>query len=278
MSELKTALSEFDENIERIMSGEKALSYSALSAFLKSPKHYYEYCTDKETTPAMKEGQIFHMACLEPEKFAEKYWVLDDSEKCKEIGGSKPRNTNKYKDWVVSQELLHKGKERISQEDYNTFMRMSEALKKNKSSKILMNNLTDKEKAFDFEHDGFKFKGKIDGCGELKENNFYNYPLGKFQIDLKKVADASYKKIRWNIQDMNYDLQGGLYSASQRVRNYFLIFIDKSCNITVVRILPENLDKGFIKLENALAEFTRCAEENQWHGSYDFFNGGFINY
>lgn len=268
MIELKTALSEFDERIELIMSGKKALSYSALSAFLKSPKHYYEYCTNKETTPAMKEGQMFHEACLEPEKFKAKYWVLDDADKCKEIGGAKPRSTKVYKEWVLQQELLHKGRERVSKEDYDTFMRMSEALKLNKASGKFMNNLTDTEKPFEINHDEFMIKGKIDGVGENEE--------GLFEIDLKKVADASYKKIRWNIQDMNYDLQGGLYASALKCLNYYLIFIDKSCNITVVKLTEDTLHTGFVKMENALAEFSRCAEENAWSSSYEFYNGGYI--
>lgn len=273
--EFKTEISDFQRGVELIMSGENGLSYSACSAFLKSPKHFYEYKTNKETTPAMIEGQIFHMACLEPERFKAKYWVLDDTDKCKEIGGAKPRSTNKYKDWVIEQDSLNPNKERLSKEDYDLYMRMSEALKKNKSSGILMNNLTETEKDFEFEHDGFKLRGKIDGRGELKEDiNFFR--KGKYLLDLKKVADASFKKVRWNIADMNYDLQGGLYSKAERVGNYYLVFIDKGCNITVIKLLAETLETGFIKLENTLSEFTRCAEEDSWFDSYDFFNNGFI--
>ena len=145
---------------------------------------------------------------------------------------------------------------------------MSESLKRNKIAGKFMNNLIGTETEFEFEHDGFKFTGKVDGHGE---NEF-----GDFIIDLKKVADASYKKIRWNIQDMNYDLQAGLSSKACNIDNYFLIFIDKSCNITVVKIIPETLESGFVKLENCISEFTRCAEENAWFDSYDFFNGGYI--
>lgn len=273
--ELKTEISDFQKEIELIMSGEKGLSYSACSAFLKSPKHFYEYKTNKETTPAMIEGQIFHMACLEPEKFKTKYWVLDDADKCKEIGGAKPRNTNLYKEWVAEQCKLNPNKERLSKDDYDLYMRMSDALKKNKSSGVLMNNLTATEIDFEFKHDGFKFRGKIDGKGELKEDVGF-FRRGKYLIDLKKVADASFKKVRWNISDMNYDLQSSLYSAADGVDNYYLIFIDKGCNITVIKLLNETLESGFVKLENTLAEFSRCAEEDSWFDSYDFFNNGYI--
>jgi len=283
MSELILEISDFEKEIELIMSGEKGLSYSACSAFLKSPKHFYEYKTGvQETTPAMKEGKMFHMACLELDKFKELYWVLDDSDKCLEIGGAKPRSTNKYKDWLELQDLLHKGQERVSQQDYDTYINMSNALRRNKAAGILMNNLTDTEKGFSTIIDGFKFTGKVDGVGEIKtniEDNLIDLVKGdKYQIDLKKVADASYQKIRWDITNMNYHLQGGLYSSVNKISKYFLVYIDKACNITIVKLDETILSEGYQKLETALAEFTRCAEENLWHSSYEFFNGGYIVY
>jgi len=273
--DLKIEISDFDKKIESIMSGEKALSYSKLSSFLETPKHYYEHETNEEVTPAMKEGQIFHCVCLELENFNKKYWILDDAKICEKIGGAKPRGTNDYKEWKLNQELLNKGKELVSIDDYNTFINMSDALRRNKASKILINSLTDKEFPFEFEYDQFKIKGKIDGKGEIKEDNLF-FDKGKYIIDLKKVADASYKKIRWDIRDKNLDLQGGLYSYSQKINNYYLVFIDKKCNITIVNLIEETLNSGFNKFENSIKEFQRCAEENAWQSSYEFYNGGFI--
>jgi len=282
--ELKTEISDFEKTIDLIMAGEKGLSYSASSAFLKSPKHFYEYKTGvKETTKAMLEGQMFHMACLEIEKFHKKYWVLDDSEKCIEIGCAKPRATKVYKEWLEQQDLLHKGQERISKDDFDTYVNMSKALYRNKSAGILMKNLIAKEEGFETIIDGFKFTGKIDGRGEVKKEGFKDNILGleigdKYQIDLKKYADASYEKIKWDIKKMNYHLQGGLYSKVSNIDKYYLVYIDKSCNITVVKLDTSVLEEGFRKLEFMLAEFTRCAEENAWHSSYEFHNGGYINF
>lgn len=296
MNELKTEISDFDKEIELIMSGDKGLSYSALSAFLNSPKHYYEYKTSKETTPAMEEGKMFHLACLELDKFHEKYWVLDDTEKVNDLLANgyldskgklliptNPRAVKPYKEWVIQQELLHKGQERISKEDYDTYIRMSEALRKNKASGILMNNLVAKEEPFEMFIDEFKFTGKIDGRGEIKheidENNIMNLLIGdKYQVDLKKVANAAYEKIKWDIKRMKYHMQGGIYSKAKNIDNYFLIYIDKSCNITVVKLDRTTLDEGYQMAETATAEFSRCAEENDWNSSYEFHNGGYINF
>lgn len=255
---------DFEKEIEQIMAGEKHLSFSALKAFMQSPRHFYAYKTDKETTDSMKEGTMFHMAVLEPEKFKESYWVLDDTEKCAEIGGAKPRATSAYKDWVQSEIAKNEGKEMISKESYDTYLKMGEYLNRNSATKHLMDGLVDRESEFEINHLGFTVKGKIDGLGS------------DYIIDLKKVADSSYKRVRWVIEDMMYDMQAGIYCAAKRIKKYYLVFIDSSCAVTVVKLGEGAIQNGFGKFEIALDEFRRCAEENLFESSYEFFNGGFI--
>lgn len=267
---LITTENNFAVIVNDIMNGDKSLSYSALSQFLKSPKHFKESKLNKEVTKAMEEGKIFHMACLEPEKFKAKYWVLDDSEKCLEIGGAKPRATKLYKEWLSSEVSNHPDQIMLSQEDYDTYMNMSNALKMNSATKDLIANLTDKEKGFEFEHDGFKIRGFIDGVG-LDDRS-------KYIIDLKKAADADWNKNRWDVERKNLDMQGGLYSKKEGVDRYYLIYIDKGCNITVVQLTPERLEKGFEKFEFALGKFQECAETNGWNSSYEFYNNGLIQF
>lgn len=266
---------EFDFNtyIEQIMQGERALSYSSLMAFIKSPKHFYEYKTKKEVTKAMEDGKRFHMACLQPDEFKNKYWILDDEEKCNELinGGAKsPRATKEYKEWKLEQELKNEGKELISKDDFDTFTRMSEALRKNTASGIFMNNLESVEEYFEFETDGFTICGYIDGRGKNEDC--------KFKIDLKKVVDSSYEKIRWDIEKSCLHMQGGIYSKAIPHENYYLIYIDVGCNITVVRLMDEALERGYSRFEFALAKFHECAETDSWMSSYEFYNGGLINY
>jgi len=257
----------FKKEIELIMSGKKHLSFSAIKSFMQSPKHFYVYKTDKDSTKAMNEGQIFHIACLEPEKFKSKFWVLDDSEKCSELikGGAKqPRSTNLYKDWLLAECAKNEGKEMLSKEDFDTFMAMGNYLNECSATSELMSGLINKESEFEFTHDNFLIKGKIDGEGI------------DYLIDLKKVADASFKKVRWIIEDMMYDMQGAIYCQAKGKLKYYLIFIDNSCNITVVKLSQASLEKGFNKFKCGLAEFYRCAEEDLFNSSYEFFNGGFI--
>lgn len=254
----------FRIEIEQIFNKEKHLSFSGLKAFLESPKHFYRYKTDKKNTEAMEAGSQFHMAVLEPLKFMEKYFVFDDSAKVIEIGGGNPRGTNKYKEWKQEQFDQNAGKELISKEDYDLYLQIGEYLKVNSATSWLMDGLIAKEKKFEFEHNGFIIDGKIDGEGK------------DYLIDLKKVSDASFKRVKWVIFDMYYHMQGAIYCAATGKYDYYLIFVDESINVTVVKISQETLQVGYVAFESALAEFTRCIEEDAFNTSYEFYNGGYI--
>jgi len=260
-------MTDFNDIIEKVMNGEKGLSFSSLKEFLKSPRHYWAYNQPKESTPAMNEGTMFHMAVLELDKFKKEYWVLDDTAKCIEIGGAKPRGTKVYKEWKLEQEQKHTG-QCIDKSLYDDLMKMSDYLTKNTASKHLLSNLTEKEKSFEFMHNDFKIVGKIDGVGILDGK--------RYTADLKKVANASFEKLRWVIRDMRYNMQGAIYGASEKCNNHYLICIDLSCNVTVIKYSYETLRLGFVEFEFALDKFRECAEEDNFFSSYEFYNGGYI--
>jgi len=252
-------MTDFQEIIQRIFNGEKALSYSALSAFLKSPRHYYKYVMDKETTEAMEKGKRFHMAILELDKFKEKYFVLDDTAKVIEIGGGNPRITKIYKEWKAGELAKNSGKELIKKDEYDIYQLMIIALQNHSICKTLLFGGGENEKDFEYEDGDYKFRGKIDHARE------------KYTVDLKKVADASYQKVKWDIERMNYDLQGVIYSKANRSNLHYIVYIDEGCNITVCEAGKEKLISWESKYTNALDAFTRCLQEDKWNMSYDFW-------
>lgn len=258
-------MEDFNNVVEKIMRGEKALSYSSLKQFLESPRHFKRFITDDTTTKAMEEGKRFHMAVLENEKFIEKYWCLDDTEKIKEIGGGNPRATNVYKAWIQEQKSKKEGCEMIHVDEWNMYMNMMDSLHKNSETKQMMESLTSKEYFRSIDFEGLKINMKIDGLSS------------DLVIDLKKVENSKYNKIKWKIFDEYYDMQGGLYAYATGINNYKLIFIDPESNITVVRLMESTLEQGFGKFKMAISKFIECAEQDLWNSSYEFWNGGYIN-
>jgi hypothetical protein len=258
-------MEDFNTIIEKIMSGEKALSYSSLKQFLESPRHFKKFMTEPTTSKAMEEGKRFHMSVLETEKFMEKYWCLDDSEKVKEIGGGNPRATNLYKSWIQEERAKRKGMELIQVDEWNMYMTMKKSLYSNSETRPIMEALTEKESFMSIDFDGLKINMKIDG----KSSDII--------IDLKKVENSKYKKVKWKIFDEYYDMQGGLYSYATGIKNYKLIFIDPDSNISVVRLMETTLEEGFGKFKMAISKFIECAEQDLWNSSYEFWNGGYVN-
>lgn len=257
---------EFKQEIEAIYNKEKSLSFSSLKAFCQSPRHFYRYKTEKTTTEAMMKGVRFHMAILEPDKFNDKYWILDDEEICNKIGGAKPRATAKYKEWKDKEIELNSGKELINKDEFDLLMSTRDYLYICSATKDLLDGLIYKEKSFEYEFDGFLISGKIDGEGN------------DYLLDLKHVADASFKKIRWIIEDMMYHMQGSIYCNAVKKKNYYLIFVDNSINVTVVKLTQDKLTEGFLIFTTALENFRTCIEEDKFYFSYEFYNNGYINY
>ena len=256
---------EFKAEIEAIMNGEKGLSFSSLKALLESPYSFYKYKTEKKSTKAMTDGIAFHMACLEPDRFEKSYFVLDDEQKVKEIGGGNPRATTLYKTWLAEQMALNVGKPTLSKDDYNTFKMMANYLRYNSATKDIMNSLKYTEKEFSFDYEGLLITGKIDGGND------------EYIVDLKKVADASIQKVKWEVRDRLLDLQSAIYTMAERKEKYFLIFIDTDLNVTVVKLCTETIAQGLAKFEGAINGFRSCAETvGGFFQSYEFYNGGYV--
>lgn len=255
---------EFKSEIEMIMNAERGLSFSSLKTFIQSPKHFYKYKTEKKTTTSMDEGIAFHMSVLEPDEFEKKYFVLDDTEICNQIGGTRPRSTAKYSEWKEKQIAEHEGQILLGKDDYDQYKEMGKYLRQCSATKHLLSGLIESEKPFKMEYEGFLITGKIDGVGT------------DYLLDIKKVTDASFQKVKWVIRDMQYDLQAAIYSVSEMKTKYYLVFIDNSCNVTVVKLSKETLDNGMAKFDGAVNEFRRCVEEDKFNSSYEFWNNGFV--
>lgn len=258
---------EFREEIDLIFKGEKCLSFSSLKQFIESPLKFYQYKTEKKDTEAMFKGKVFHKICLEPEDFENHYYVLDDSEIISELlgeGAKTPRATKKYKDWKAEFIQGVGGKQEVKEYLYLKYKLMSDYLRTNSATKDYFINSSYEEKAT-FEHDGLQFICYVD---ILQEKT----------IDLKKVTDSKFKKIRWLIEDELHHMQGAIYNLACKKASHDLIYIDENLSVNVVKLTKETLQKGYERFEFAVQEFYRCAEEDAWLSSNEFFNGGYINY
>jgi hypothetical protein len=258
-----------DEIISKIMRQESHLSFSSLSQFAESPKDFIQYkLKQKVQTPAMIFGQLVHCLILEPGKFEHRYYVVDDRAKIIEIGGGNPRNTNKYKEYMIAQRALAAGREVVDWADFQQATLMANQVKYNKASGRLMAQVVQTEKEIFWEYGNFKFKGFIDGEGE------------KIRIDIKTVTDASPKAVQREIINNRYYLQAAMYNYAAGPKEYYIIAVDRAGGVSVHHIHTLLMMHGMEEYDLLVNKFNECVFTDAWNESYDFwsdrYDGTFI--
>lgn len=238
--------------VAKINNGEITLSYSALSRFKRSPKSFIQYKLDpKEQTDAMKQGTLVHCLVLQPEEFADRYVV--DLQICNEIGGAKPRATNKYKEWVAAQTKII-----IRDVDYNEAMAMAASVRANPAARRLLDMVEQFEQHITFELNGFKFQAFLDGIGSII-------------IDLKICTDAEPRKFAREIINMGYYLQGGGYEiAVGEMLPYYIIAVDRAGGVSVHELGDDLIEYGMNEFVRLTDEFKQCIEKGSWHSSFEY--------
>lgn len=235
---------------EKYSNNELYLSYSALSAFRKSPKHFVDYKLEvKEETDSMTLGKAFHCLVLEPHKFDAEFSIAPECD----------RRTKAGKELYESFLKTSEGKTVLSRGSYDTAVDMAVAVLTNDESKRLIENTVSREKKIFFERYGFKFLSILDGLGS------------SFVFDLKMMPDADPRKVQREIISRCLWLQGGMYlEALEQDLDYYIIAVDKSGNVSVHYILQGLLEYGKGEFKRLCADFEDCLSTNSWSRSYDY--------
>lgn len=242
--------------IGRIERREEILSHSSFNEFCKSPLHFIRYkLREKVTTPAMLFGSMVHCLVLEPDEFANRYFIAPVCD----------RRTKQGKlTWANALEQAG-NKEMVKGEDYEKALKIKNRIYQNGASRWVMDNITHTEVSTDWDFGGYRWRGHIDGMGE------------SIMVDLKKVVDASPRKVEHLIKYERYGRQPVHYLRSKGNRHefYFIAFDDKA-NISVHRMTKGALSVEREAIDFYMNKFQYCAFKGYWGQSYDFYapNGG----
>ena len=249
---IEKGITEFQSLIKNIDDGSIQLSHSSFNAFCKSPKHFIDYKMKKfESTDAMNFGSMVHALILEPERFEMDFAIAPRVDR---------RTTAGKDEWAFFCEE-NEGKTIVKNEDYQNAKAMQGAIFNNPASKNLIFQIEESEQSASWEYGGFKWRGIKDGVGE------------SIVIDLKVMADATPKKVYYKILEMCYHRQGCHYTRLSGLDNhdFYIIAIDRACNICTYRITNEIMDKAEREIDFYLMHFQKCALLNEWDKSYDFY-------
>ena len=212
--------------------GKAALSSSSVKLLNDSPKKY-RYNTEygNVETQALRNGRLFHLSILEPQKFDQLNFVDVQS-----------KNSKKYKEAKIELGEVYTIKEK------NEAERMADALLKNHYAIDLLSASEFEVPAIDM-IDGLAFRGKADII------------QGDTIIDLKTSADLN--TFRYSADKYGYDLQAWLYLKLFNKEKFTFLVIDKaSTDIGIFDVSDEFLARGENKFRQAVDNYKYFFQED----------------
>ena len=251
------------------------LSKSRLDIIAQSPMHYWAKYIDPNRVPEPPKewgifGNAFHTAVLEPSKFDRRYVVLDDTDICNQIGGSKPRTTNKYKEWLDSVTRVNAGKTFLTKDDYEVIRRMQDSVYSHSIAQFLLvkGECTVEEKI------DFTEPNKGVDC-RLRRDAFQQ--KHRVTIDLKSTESAAPEDFSRSINNYRYHVQDAFYSDGHMAATneypqgfVFIVVEKKPPYITECYQLPDHaVALGRDLYMRDIDTYLRCKETGVWHGYTD---------
>jgi hypothetical protein len=253
------------EILEKIIRQQDHLSFSSLNAFRRSPLDFIRYKLGiREETDAMVYGSMAHTLILRSHLCDEKYLIKDDFAIRQEIGGAKPRATNKYKEWFANWEASAGDRIIVDQEDYLLAQSIATGTKLNKASAKVLYGPEGQDGICEVPIEGeflnFLFKGFIDKL----------FPT--YAIDIKTCADAEKKKFQRTILDKGYYIQAAIYKLlCPQIEEFYFIAVDKMGGISVHRIDKRLMRQGIADFKELCKCFNHCYLTEGFDRSFDYW-------
>ncbi len=259
----QAAESKFAELMKKIRNKELSLSFSAMQKFAQSPSHFISYkLRTVVRTPAMAFGSMVDCLLFTPDEFDEKYFSIDDSAICAKLvneGAKSPRSTGKYKEWLAGFMQDQNGKEKVSAAEHELAKRLVDRLQKNESSRWVLDQIGEVQKPVQFDWQGYKWRGYIDGEGET------------IRMDLKIFKDAQPDAVRRKIIYDKYLWQPSVYQLGEGKKDFYFVVADRTLGISVHRVSDAQIRGAIDELEYYVSLLKKCSVFNEWDCSYDFF-------
>lgn len=263
-----------DEVIAKLESGEKMLSYSAIKAFMQSPKHLIEYYLKVfDPTPAMELGTVLDWMMTEPERIANDVLVVPTAASYASHDGLTtyaeffavdcPRSLKvAERKEIIRAEAAKRtanGAIFLSAQDFETCEFVVDRVMNNRAARFAFELCDLRQDKFTTEIYGWTFRGARD----------MRCP-GILTVDLKKTADASPFKFRRQARSMQYALQGAIYTHETN-EDYYLLAYDMNANVCVHKVHESTINRALDTLGRTVKQLERCIEEGAWEQSYEFF-------
>ena len=208
--------------------GQHALSSSSLKKLLQSPKAYKASLRQSDSSQALRDGRLVHLAVLEKHKLQD--LVI--------IEGTKA--TKAYKEAVVE----HGDHLVYTQSEYDNAYWIAEAVHQNEECAWLLDGC-DYEVAGVAEVEGLAHRAKADAITKDRSTI----------IDLKTTS-GGIEEFKWSAKKYNYALQAALYLHIFGATEFIFMVIDKNTkDIGIFDCSDVFLEQGWSDVETAIANY-----------------------
>lgn len=236
----------------------KAVNWSSLKQYSKSPAHYRAYLDNPpEQTPAMFLGSVVHCLILEPDKFEEKYIVAP----ARRID----RRTTAGKNEWAAFEAASAGKGIIPQDIWGTALNMAAAVNACHARNLV--ELCERhEQAITWTDPvtGLACKGRLDAYS----------PHTGVVLDIKTTSDASPRAFQRTIATYLYHGQAAFYldgllaNGITAAQHFIFIAVEKEPPYAVASYAcgPEMIAAGRRLTRQYLDMHKSCLDAGQWPG------------
>lgn len=251
---------------------QRPLSYSALKAFRKSPKHYMLYLTQPRVqTDAMLLGTVVECLTLEPDRFEKRFMVI-------------PKLNLRTNDGKAERERLmilaqKQNLTLIDEETKELAEKCRTALMDHSVSRTIIEHKrhTQVKLAWNHKPTGIPMIGYVDFESKAWETDFI--------IDLKTTANADPDEFVKQAAKLDYHIQAGAYlDGYPRCKFTFpqMAFVavetDDPFNVSVFFCDNQYTDRARDEFHGSVNAFKYCMDNNLWHQGYEFRTMGTRDY
>jgi len=215
-------------------------------------KAYYQ--RGQKDTDAFAFGRAAHCLLLEADAFNGRYYSIDDTEKCEEIGGARPRTTKAYKEWVEPLMEENSHRQLLSLGDMQILIDMIDKAMGYKQVRELVESANKREIIYQKKLLGVDCKIKVDA---INTSNFI--------LDYKTSRDpATLFNFQKTVNKFSYDRQGAFYSDVAGVNSFWFLVQEKTYPYTVclAELSPDTREIGQKKYQLGLEMYKKHFLDN----------------
>lgn len=216
-----------------------------LSGGPQTLKAYYEKGQEDKASFAF--GRAAHCLLLEADSFNSRFYSVDDTEICDEIGGKRPTATKVYKEWLENIKTENAHRQLLSLDDMMHINNMVDKAMSYPQVREMVEAALYRERIYSSELEGVNCKIKVDA---INPSNFI--------LDYKTSKDpATLYNFGNSIKKYSYDRQGAFYKDVAKTDSFWFLAQEKTYPYTVclAEMSPQTYEDGQVKYKRGLSMY-----------------------